>query len=200
MEVKDEIWMPIQGFEDYYHISNLGKVKSLPGKNYNSTKEKILQPFNNKIGYLMVMLHRPGEKKKCKKIHRLLAEHFIGNPNNYKYINHIDSNKTNNSIDNLEWCTQVHNIQHAYDTGRKVGSWTGKNFPPEMCAEITRRFLEKNHKRRKCIHIESKKEYDSAVFFCKDFGLDYTKVKQVIKNPNNKYGVMWLDEYEKLTK
>lgn len=200
MEVKEEIWMPIHGFEEYYHISNLGRVKSLAGKNYNSTKERILKPFNNKIGYLMVIINRPGEKKTCKKMHRLIAEHFIENPNNYRYINHIDSNKTNNSIDNLEWCTQSHNVKHAYETGRRVGVWTGKNFPQEMCAEITRRLLEKNHKRRKCIHVLTGKEYDSAVFFCQEFGYDYKKVKQVIKNNKNKYGVMWLDEYQKLYK
>lgn len=78
--------------------------------------------------------------------------------------------------------------------------WTVKNFPPEMCVGITKRLLEENHKRHKCIHLETGKEYDSAVFACKDLGFDYTKVKQIIKNPKNKYGIVWLDEYEKMVK
>lgn len=58
--------------------------------------------------------------------HRLIAIAFIPNPNNYEYINHIDGNKLNNSVDNLEWCTMQHNIKHAYDTGLKTGYWKNK--------------------------------------------------------------------------
>lgn len=65
------------------------------------------------MGYYGVALSKSGIKE-TKKIHRLVAETFINNPNNYNYINHIDCNKTNNNVKNLEWCTQKYNVQEAH--------------------------------------------------------------------------------------
>lgn len=99
-----EIWKDIKGYEGY-KVSNLGNVKSL---NYNRTgKEKILKPKKNK-GYLYVNLCKQG-KVKFYLVHRLVAQAFIPNPNNYPQINHKDEDKTNNTIQNLEWCDRKYN-------------------------------------------------------------------------------------------
>lgn len=96
----EEIWMPIKDFEDYL-ISNFGRVKSLKSK-------IILKQFEYRGGYLEVHLRKPGIKVH-KKIHRLVAEAFLENPNNYPAVNHKDENKKNNHVDNLEWCSTSYN-------------------------------------------------------------------------------------------
>ena len=101
-----EIWRDVVGFEGLYKVSNLGNVKSL---NYNRTgKEKLMKPQTDGHGYLQVMLYKDG-KYKIKKIHRLVAEAFIPNPDNLPCVNHKDENKTNNKEFNLEFCTYEYN-------------------------------------------------------------------------------------------
>lgn len=129
-----EVWKDIDGYEGKYKISNLGRVKSLVFSNRQSTflKERILKPQKNKK-YLQVSLCK-NNKIKIINIHRLVALTFIPNPNNLPQINHIDGNKLNNIVENLEWCTCSQNIQHAYNNGlmfinadrRKIASETMK--------------------------------------------------------------------------
>ena len=102
----NEEWRDIKGYEGKYQVSNLGRVKSL---NYNHTKkEEILSNVPDAQGYLKVNLYKNG-KKRTFTIHKLVAFHFIDNPSNYKEINHLDENKQNNIVDNLEWCTRKYN-------------------------------------------------------------------------------------------
>lgn len=119
----EEIWKDIQGYEDLYQISNYGKVRSLPR---NTTKGKILKPGKMTNGYLQVVLYKDG-KRFQKKVHRLVAEAFLPNPNNLPQINHKDENKEKNVIylnddgsvneeaSDLEWVTAKENIN--YGTG-----------------------------------------------------------------------------------
>ena len=93
----EEIWKDVQGYEGFYEISNLGRVRSTSYKGV-----RILKPAKTKNGYLNVVLC-VNQVKTHKLIHRLVAEHFISNPNNYGTVNHKDENKTNNCVDNLEW-------------------------------------------------------------------------------------------------
>lgn len=103
----EEIWKDIYGFEGLYQISNLGRVKSL--KNYGGVKERLIKPKKTKGGYLCVSLWKD-LKRYCKLIHRLVAQAFIPNEDLFKTIvNHIDENKENNTVENLEWCTQEYN-------------------------------------------------------------------------------------------
>jgi len=101
-----ETWKDIEGLENY-KISNNGKV-------YSKKRNKILKPNINRGGYYKVDLFK---LSKChrKRIHRLVAEAFIPNPNNLPQINHKDGNRLNNNVNNLEWCTQHWNNIHARD-------------------------------------------------------------------------------------
>lgn len=110
-----EIWKDIKEYEGRYQVSNLGRVKRLPyGKGINS-KEKI-KSINRvtKDGYIMITL--PGGERP---LHRLVAETFIPNVDNKDTVNHIDGNKKNNRVDNLEWATRHEQLIHAYKLGLK---------------------------------------------------------------------------------
>ena len=121
----EELWKDIPGFEGYYQASNLGRVKSLdryvnsryPGSKMLK-KGKILSPKVSNKGYLETTLMIEG---KCfyKRIHQLIALTFLPNPNNYLQINHINEVKTDNRVENLEWCTAQQNIE-AYTTQRNI--------------------------------------------------------------------------------
>ena len=119
-----EEWRDVKGYEGNYMVSNLGRVKSLVGWNGNkyTKRDKILNPYKQKVGQeycrLVVKLCKNG-KKKDGKVHRLVADAFIPNPENKPNINHKDGNPLNNIASNLEWCTQRENIIHSYEIGLK---------------------------------------------------------------------------------
>ena len=120
-----ENYLPIPNYEDNYLIDTFGNIKSLDKKvknknGYRIIKGKMLKPKLDKYGYLKIGLTK-NNKQKYYFVHRLVAETFLPNPNNYKIINHIDGNKTNNYVENLEWCTQSHNVKEAYRIGIKKG-------------------------------------------------------------------------------
>ena len=101
-----EIWKDIQDYEGLYQISNKGRIKSLKRKNV--TADKILTPRLDKDGYMLINLYKSNHKTTFK-IHRLVAQHFIPNPDNLPQINHKDENKVNNNVTNLEWCSIKYN-------------------------------------------------------------------------------------------
>lgn len=108
-----EIWKDIKNYEGLYQVSNLGNVKSLPKMHgIRKGNEKILKPTINSKGYLRVQLSKNKSIKQCL-VHRLVAETFIENIDNLPQINHIDKNKLNNKIDNLEWCSCQYNIDYS---------------------------------------------------------------------------------------
>ena len=111
----EEIYKDIEGYEGLYQVSNLGNVKSL---NYHNTKkEKKLCKIKNKCGYLYVNLWKQGKQKNYF-VHRLVAQAFIENPNNYSCINHKDENKQNNVVSNIEWCTYKYNCNYGTRNSR----------------------------------------------------------------------------------
>lgn len=122
-----EVWKDIKDYEGLYQVSNTGKVKSI------RTNGKLLKLHEDKGGYLIAYLYKKS-KYKCFKIHRLVANAFIPNQEEKRTVNHIDGNKKNNSVNNLEWATHSENIIHANKTGlrtvteaqRKAASENGK--------------------------------------------------------------------------
>lgn len=119
-ELEQEIWKDIKGYEGLYQVSNLGRIKSLYFINnrYKSKhhREKIMKQQINKHGYKTVRLSL-NKKEKSYMVHRLVAEAFILNTKNKLEVNHIDGNKQNNRVDNLELCTRSENQLHAYQKG-----------------------------------------------------------------------------------
>jgi hypothetical protein len=104
-----EVWKSIKGYEGIYEISNLGRIKTL-SRIIRGRKmpEKIKKLDKTKQGYLRVELSKNKSKKKYS-VHRLVAQTFIENCNKYPCVNHKDENPSNNSVDNLEWCTHLYN-------------------------------------------------------------------------------------------
>lgn len=116
---KNETWKPVTGLEGLYEISNMGNLRSIDrtvmrGELKINYKGKLRKVFNDSKGYLIVLI-----RGKCVKIHRLVAQHFIPNPDNKKCVNHINGIKTDNRAKNLEWCTSSENNKHAYSNGLK---------------------------------------------------------------------------------
>lgn len=116
-----EEWKNIKDYPNY-QVSNLGRIRSVDRivkSAYNSKRkmsEKILKP-NIKSRYPSITLYDNDGKAENKTIHRIVATTFIPNPNNYPVVNHKDGNRLNNCVDNLEWCTQSHNVKESYRLG-----------------------------------------------------------------------------------
>jgi len=118
--LSNEEFKEVVGYENRYHISNLGRLISLKGY------PKILKVSKDSRGYYSTTLSLRTNKK-MHLIHRLVATAFIPNPLNLPFINHIDGNSVNNTLSNLEWCTPKENCHHAISIGRSARGAKGKN-------------------------------------------------------------------------
>lgn len=129
-----EIWKDIKDYENFYQVSNLGNVRSLDRVLNNRfgkyIKKGTLMTVNNSNRYPMVLLFI-NWKFKCVKIHRLVAEAFIPNPNNKPEVNHINGIRTDNRVENLEWVTRCENMQHAKKNGLRP-DFKGENNPASI--------------------------------------------------------------------
>ncbi len=122
----------ILGYEGLYSVSKNGEI-------YSHTSQKFLKSHLNGRGYLSVGLSKNGKRRTCP-VHRLVVVAFIKNKNKHPQVNHKDGVKTNNSVDNLEWCTHSQNMKHSYDNGfhekarvfaRELGKEFGGKFGHE---------------------------------------------------------------------
>lgn len=111
-----EIWKDIKGFEGYYQVSNLGRVKRCErlkiNGHYKNINEMILKGTSDKDGYIVINLYK-NSKYKGFKVHRLVAYHFLKNLKSKPQVNHKNLIKSDNRVENLEWCTNSENMQHA---------------------------------------------------------------------------------------
>lgn len=172
-----DIWKDIAGFEGYYQISNLGSVRSVDRIAPDTTgswgrlrrlKGKLMktQLLN---GYWVVMLYKDSKYRHAR-VHRLIAEAFIANPENKPHINHINGLRSDNRIENLEWCSHAENMKHCYDIGLR------KPIRPEQCptVKISFEIAEQIRKKRQngTKNVELQKEY----------GLCKRSITDIVKN------------------
>lgn len=131
-----EMWKPIEGYENYYEVSNYGRIRTVTrfisnsGKNGMWYNSRILKFNMDKDGYCTVALQKECKVKRFK-VHRLVLSTF-GNYEEGLQVNHIDGDKTNNHLDNLEWVTCSQNIKHAFDIGLKTQVGSNNN-----CSKLT---------------------------------------------------------------
>ena len=181
-----EIWKPVPNYEGYYEASNLGKIRSLDryieldgrwGRYTRFKPGKIMTPkYDGRGMYLSVTLAKDGKNRKML-VHRLVASTFIENPDNLPEVNHIDEDKTNNSVDNLEWCDHKYNNNY----GSKATAGRGQNnsqnkFPEDLIKEIRR------------LHKPGDPEF-CTTGLSKKFGISPSHISSIIRG--RRWG--WLD-------
>lgn len=139
----NEVWRDVVQYPTLYEVSNLGRVRSKDrfvskvrsnGRPYNQhCRGRLLTLYTDpKFGYVYVWLQVQPKPRNCT-VHRLVAEAFLPNPDNKPQVNHIDGNKTNNNLANLEWATAAENNNHALVTGLRVPDISGLCLGTEAC-------------------------------------------------------------------
>lgn len=136
---------PIKGYEGYYEVDSFGRVFSVErmvkvndnGRAYEKqVKARQLKQWMHNNGYKMVSLTKDG-KSISYYVHRLVAEAFIDNPNRYPIINHKDEDKTNNFVENLEWCTNEYNVTYGTAREKQAEALRGRKMPEETKKKIS---------------------------------------------------------------
>ena len=154
----EEIYRDIKDYKGLYQVSNFGRIMSL---NYGRTrKAKLLKLDTTHKGYLKVGLSING-KRKFVFVHRLVAEHFIPNPDNLPEVNHIDENKENNIVENLEWCDRKYNINYGTRNEKSAKTLTnGKQSKPVLQLSLDGEFIKE---------WESSREIHRQLGYCNSF-------------------------------
>lgn len=175
----EEIWKDIDGLEGCYQISNFGRVKSLARYDYSTRyiKEKIMKPSKDKDGYLIIGLQcaRKHKKQKTYRIHQMVAKAFIPNPFNLPEINHKDEDKTNNHVDNLEWCTTKYNLTY----GHRLDCVKGENNPKHKLTPDQVKTI-------RSVYIKGDSEYGQSALGRK-YGISHVSIASIIKRESWKH-------------
>lgn len=168
-----EQWKDIQGYEGLYQVSNMGKIKALrrrvdTGKCHREWGEHFLSYGVDDSGYFRTNLAKDGANKTVK-VHRLVAEAFIPNPDNKPTVNHKDGNKQNNSVENLEWATMSEQLHHAHKVGLK--STAGEKNPMHKLSKEDVEWIRNNY-------IPRHKEY-GAVALARKFNVHRKTISRI---------------------
>lgn len=179
-----EIWKDIPNYEGSYQVSNYGRIKSLPRKRIRKT-EKVLKSFTNNSGYEIIRLYQNGLERKYL-IHRLVAEVFVTNVNNLPQVNHIDGNKHNNNVNNLEWCTASQNMKHSYANG--LNKITEKRR--KICSKNGKIAIESSKRKVNQYDIEGNfiKTWDSILQIKRKLNIDNSAISKCCKNKRKTAG------------
>jgi hypothetical protein len=174
-KMEKEIWKNIKGYEGLYQVSNLGRVRSLKRSSKN-----ILTGSTGTTGYRHVILTKNGILKN-RDVHRIVAEHFIPNPDNLPQINHKDENILNNEVSNLEWCTAKYNCNYGnhklkLSLAHKNRITTGRPAVKVYCPEL-------------------KKVFDSTVDAAKALGCTQSAVSHCLRGDTKTIKKMHLEYY-----
>jgi len=195
----DNGFVEIKGYPNYF-INKCGKVISLKGKEPRELKQNLMRH-----GYMSVMLGNELCEFKRKTIHRLVAEAFISNPENKPQVNHIDGNKLNNVVENLEWMTNGQNQQHAYENNLKPNSRHVSQY--DLDGNYIETFKSLNEAERvtgvsqQNIGKACKGEYAMAGGFQWKYAEDNSCVGKYAKTPNkNSVAVAKLDKHGNIIK
>ncbi len=172
-----EIWLPFPEYEGHYEISNMGRVRSLK---YN--RITLMSPRKGVKGYIYASVTLKNINKK-KFVHRAVAIAFIPNPNNHPEVNHLDSNRGNNKVTNLSWCTHQENVRYSWDTNGRVGPDKGK-------------FGKDNKDSKKVIQYDLKmnfiREWDSLADIERELKFSKSNVWSCCKGKyDSAYGFIW---------
>lgn len=162
-----EVFKNIKGYEGLYQIGNEGTIKSLW---YG--KERILKQYKNVNGYLYVILCKNSQKKTYK-VHRIVAEHFIPNPDNLPQVNHKNEIKTDNRVENLEWCDAKYNANYGSCQQRRAGKLAKQVLQYTLDGEFVA-------------------EYPSASDANRKTGYNFSKIAACCRNDRKTaYGYKW---------
>ena len=168
-----EEWKDIKGYEGFYQISNSGIVKSLGGWcGTAKRKEKIRSTSLTHDGYVKVRLMHQG-KDKTMRVHRLVAEAFIPNPENKDTVNHIDGDKQNNVVSNLEWVNRTEQMIHAYNLGLKTSRLGSSNSNAKLTETQVREIRK--------LYVPYSKEF-GTVALAEKYGVTNRVIGLIIKN------------------
>ena len=185
-----EEWRPIVGYEGLYEVSSYGRVRSLDMYvkarygNYRLHKGKVLSPGIRPDGYLFVNLTYNG-KHKTITVHRLVAQAFLPNPDNLSEVNHKDEDKSNNRVENLEWCDRKYNLNYGSrkdkvrDTKIKNGYWTGlskEEYKKKYYQDTKDKIKDKKKEYMKKYYQKNREKILMQVKEC------YRKKKEMIQN------------------
>lgn len=173
--MEKEIWKDIEGYEGKYQVSSLGRI-------LNYKQNRILKGCDNGTGYIRHTLPNKPKNLKYQYVHRLVAKTFIDNPQNKKEVNHINGIKSDNRVENLEWCTSSENSKHSYKTGLQKTS------------EKQREVISK-----KVIDTATGKVYKSVKEAAKQLNINYNSLRCQINGHNKKKTTLkkYVDNFQK---